>query len=133
MLLRVMVVTIQATLLCMGIARVLGLAFSLLKMVPLRIVTWPVNFILECARNTPLLVQLYFLYFVLPDFGIVFPAFLTGAIALGLQYCGYTAEVYRRSEERRVGKECRSRGGAGRWRRNGEDEEELWRSDGAGR
>ena len=95
MLLRGMVVTIQATLLGMGIALVLGLVFALLKMVPLKIIAWPVNFILEFVRNTPLLVQLYFLYFVLPDFGIVLPAFLTGAIALGIQYSAYTAEVYR--------------------------------------
>src|SRR5690625_5533949 len=61
MLLRGMVVTIQATLLGMGIALVLGLAFALLKMVPLKIISWPVNFVLEFVRNTPLLVQLYFL------------------------------------------------------------------------
>ncbi len=34
-------------------------------------------------------------YYVLPDFGIVLPAFLTGALALGLQYAAYTSEVYR--------------------------------------
>lgn len=95
MLLRGMVVTIQATLLGMGIALVLGLVFALLRLVPSRLVTWPVGFVLEFIRNTPLLVQLYFLYFVLPDFGIVLPAFLTGAIALGVQYSAYTAEVYR--------------------------------------
>ena len=39
--------------------------------------------------------QLFFLYYVLPDFGIVLPAFLTGALALGLQYSAYTSEVYR--------------------------------------
>src|SRR5690606_22385835 len=43
----------------------------------------------------PLLVQLFFLYYVLPDYGIVLPAFMTGALALGLQYSAYTSEVYR--------------------------------------
>ena len=94
-LLRGLWITLQATALGFVIALVLGLVLQLLRMVPLKIVSWPVGFFLEFMRNTPLLVQLYFLYFVLPDFGIVFPAFLTGAIALGLQYCGYTAEVYR--------------------------------------
>lgn len=94
-LLRGLWITVQATVLGFGIALVLGLVLALLRMVPLKIVSWPVAFFLEFVRDTPLLVQLYFLYFVLPDFGIVFPAFLTGAIALGLQYCGYTAEVYR--------------------------------------
>lgn len=94
-LLRGMVVTLQATALGFGIALVLGLILALLRMVPIKIVSWPVAFFLEFVRDTPLLVQLYFLFFVLPDFGIVLPAFLTGAIALGIQYCGYTAEVYR--------------------------------------
>lgn len=88
-------VTLQATALGFVIALALGLVLALLRMVPYRAVSWPVGFFLEFVRDTPLLVQLYFLYFVLPDFGIVFPAFLTGAIALGLQYSGYTAEVYR--------------------------------------
>lgn len=94
-LLRGLWVTVQATILGMAIALVLGLVLALLRMVPLKIVSWPTAFFLEFVRDTPLLVQLYFLFFVLPDFGIILPAFLTGAIALGIQYCGYTAEVYR--------------------------------------
>ncbi|MDZ7707025.1 MAG: ectoine/hydroxyectoine ABC transporter permease subunit EhuD [Trueperaceae bacterium] len=94
-LLRGLWVTVQATVLGMAIALVLGLILALLRMVPLKIVSWPTAFFLEFVRDTPLLVQLYFLFFVLPDFGIILPAFLTGAIALGIQYSGYTAEVYR--------------------------------------
>ncbi len=62
---------------------------------PLKIVSYPANVITEFFRDTPLLVQLFFLYYVLPDYGIVLPAFLTGALALGVQYSAYTAEVYR--------------------------------------
>ncbi len=94
-LLRGMVVTIEATALGFLIALVLGLVFALIRAVPLRIVAWPMAFIIEFLRDTPLLVQLYFLYFVLPNYGIVLPAFLTGAIALGVQYSAYTSEVYR--------------------------------------
>ncbi len=94
-LLRGLWVTVQATVLGMAIALVLGLVLALFRMVPLKIVSWPTAFFLEFVRDTPLLVQLYFLFFVLPDFGIILPAFLTGAIALGIQYSGYTAEVYR--------------------------------------
>lgn len=88
-------VTLQATVLGFAIALVLGLFLAILRMAPYRLISWPIGFFTEFVKNTPLLVQLYFLYFVLPDIGIVFPAFLTGAIALGLQYSGYTAEVYR--------------------------------------
>ncbi len=53
----------------------------------------------EFLRDTPLLVQLFFLYYVLPEYGIVLPAFLTGALALGVQYSAYTSEVYRAGME----------------------------------
>jgi polar amino acid transport system permease protein len=49
----------------------------------------------EFIRSTPLLVQLYFLFFVLPDTGIRLSALTTGVLALGLHYSAYTAEVYR--------------------------------------
>ncbi|HEX7022134.1 MAG TPA: ectoine/hydroxyectoine ABC transporter permease subunit EhuD [Trueperaceae bacterium] len=94
-LLRGLIVTIEATALGFVIALLLGLILALLRGVPLRIIAWPTAFFIEFVRDTPLLIQLYFLYFVLPDFGIILPAFLTGAIALGVQYSGYTSEVYR--------------------------------------
>ncbi|MEJ2667977.1 MAG: ectoine/hydroxyectoine ABC transporter permease subunit EhuD [Deinococcales bacterium] len=94
-LLRGLIVTVEATVLGFLIALALGLVFALLRMIPLRVINWPVAFIVEFLRDTPLLVQLYFLYFVLPNYGLVLPAFLTGAIALGLQYSAYTSEVYR--------------------------------------
>ncbi|HEY8017360.1 MAG TPA: ectoine/hydroxyectoine ABC transporter permease subunit EhuD, partial [Dongiaceae bacterium] len=46
-------------------------------------------------RNTPLLVQIYFLFYVLPFAGITFGALTTGILALGLNYSAYIAEVYR--------------------------------------
>ena len=94
-LLRGLVVTLQATALGFVIALLLGLVLAVLRSLPLKIVSWPVAVFIEFIRDTPLLVQLYFLYFVLPNFGIVLPAFLTGAIALGVQYSAYTSEVYR--------------------------------------
>jgi len=94
-LLRGMLVTIQATVVGFFIALVLGLVFAVLKAVPLRIVSYPAIVITEFFRDTPLLVQLFFLYYVLADFGIILPAFMTGALALGVQYSAYTAEVYR--------------------------------------
>src|SRR5699024_11318807 len=45
--------------------------------------------------ETSPLVQLFLPYYVLPEYGIVLPAFMTGALALGQQYSAYTSEVYR--------------------------------------
>lgn len=95
MLLRGLVVTIEASLLGFVVAMVLGLALAALKGVRFRLISWPATILTEFIRGTPLLIQLYFLYFVLPEYGILLPAFLTGALALGLQYSAYTSEVYR--------------------------------------
>ncbi|MBB3594039.1 polar amino acid transport system permease protein [Rhizobium sp. BK529] len=88
-------VTLKAAAAGFGIALVLGLVFALLRRSRIVAISWTAAFVVEFLRDTPLLVQLFFLYYVLPDFGIVLPAFLTGALALGLQYAAYTSEVYR--------------------------------------
>ena len=88
-------VTIQATVLGFFIALVVGLVWAALKAAPLKIIAWPAAVVTEFLRDTPLLIQLFFLYYVLPEFGITLPAFMTGALALGLQYSAYTSEVYR--------------------------------------
>lgn len=88
-------VTLKAAAAGFTIALVLGLIFALLRRSRIKAISWTVAFVVEFLRDTPLLVQLFFLYYVLPNFGIVLPAFLTGALALGLQYAAYTSEVYR--------------------------------------
>nr|CAD6425614.1 ectoine/hydroxyectoine ABC transporter permease subunit EhuD [Rhizobium sp. Q54] len=88
-------VTLKAAAAGFAIALVLGLVFALLRRSRVKVISWTTAFIVEFLRDTPLLVQLFFLYYVLPNFGIVLPAFLTGALALGLQYAAYTSEVYR--------------------------------------
>lgn len=94
-LLKGLVVTLKATAVGFFIAMVLGLILAGLKASPIKVISWPARLITEFIRDTPLLVQLFFLYYVLPEYGIVLPAFMTGALALGLQYSAYTSEVYR--------------------------------------
>ncbi|MEV0116427.1 ectoine/hydroxyectoine ABC transporter permease subunit EhuD [Streptomyces sp. NPDC050844] len=72
-----------------------GLVWALAFRAPSRFVRWPVGIITEFIRNTPLLVQLFFLFFVLPEWDIQFSAMTTGIIAIGLHYSTYTAQVYR--------------------------------------
>ncbi len=50
---------------------------------------------MQFIRGTPLLVQLYVIFYVLPDIGIRLPALVAGVIGIGLHYATYTAEVYR--------------------------------------
>jgi len=87
--------TILATLLGSAVAAVVGLAFALLRRSPNRLVARTTRFFVEFVRGTPLLVQLYFLFYVLPDLGILLAPLVAGVIGLGLHYGTYMAEVYR--------------------------------------
>jgi polar amino acid transport system permease protein len=86
--------TLVATVLGSIIAMVLGLVFAVLQRGP-RAITIIVRGFVEFVRSTPLLVQIFFLYFGLPALGIVLPALVVGVIALGVHYACYTSEVYR--------------------------------------
>ncbi|MYT71495.1 ectoine/hydroxyectoine ABC transporter permease subunit EhuD [Streptomyces sp. cg28] len=88
-------VTLQVLLYGSLISFSVGLLWALAFRAPTRFVRWPVGLITEFIRNTPLLVQLFFLYFVLPEAGIQFSALTTGVVAIGLHYSTYTAQVYR--------------------------------------
>ncbi|WP_433547548.1 ectoine/hydroxyectoine ABC transporter permease subunit EhuD [Streptomyces sp. CA-294286] len=73
----------------------LGLVWAFGLLSASKFVRWPVNVVTEFIRNTPLLVQLFFLFFVLPEFGVQFSAVTTGTVAIGLHYSTYTAQVYK--------------------------------------
>ncbi|WP_314412060.1 ectoine/hydroxyectoine ABC transporter permease subunit EhuD [Streptomyces sp. DSM 40484] len=90
-----LLVTLQALVLGSLISFVLGLVWALLMRTPTRWVRWPVGVVTEFVRNTPLLVQLFFLFYVLPEWNITFSAMTTGVVAIGLHYSTYTMQVYR--------------------------------------
>jgi polar amino acid transport system permease protein len=90
-----LLVTVQILALGSLISFALGLVWALLMRVPSRWVTWPVGVVTEFVRNTPLLVQLFFLFYVLPEWGLTFSALTTGVFAIGLHYSTYTMQVYR--------------------------------------
>lgn len=52
-------------------------------------------FYVSLLRGTPLIVQIFFLFFALPQVGIILPAIPTGIIALGLNYGAYMTEIFR--------------------------------------
>lgn len=90
-----LLVTLQILAIGSVISFVLGLVWALLMRVPSRWVTWPVGTITEFIRNTPLLVQLFFLFYVMPEWGLTFSALTTGVVGIGLHYSTYTMQVYR--------------------------------------
>lgn len=90
-----LVVTVQATFVGAFLAYVLGLFVAILKMSRLASVRMVTYWTSEFIRRTPLLVQLYFLFYVLPDIGIFLSPFMAGVIGLGLHFSTYTSEVFR--------------------------------------
>lgn len=89
------VVTLQATLAGFALAVLLGLAWAVARMAPLVWLARGASWIVDFVRSTPLLIQLYFLYYVLPEYGPTLSPLVIGILALGLHYSCYTAEVYR--------------------------------------
>ncbi|WP_217208357.1 ectoine/hydroxyectoine ABC transporter permease subunit EhuD [Streptomyces sp. AC550_RSS872] len=90
-----LLLTLQILALGSLISFALGLVWALLMRTPTRWVRWPVGAVTEFIRNTPLLVQLFFLFYVLPEWGVTASALTTGVFAIGLHYSTYTMQVYR--------------------------------------
>lgn len=90
-----LLLTLQILALGSLISFALGLAWALLMRTPTRWVRWPVGVVTEFIRNTPLLVQLFFFFYVLPEWGLTWSALTTGICAIGLHYSTYTMQVYR--------------------------------------
>lgn len=89
------IVTVQATIAGFLLAAVFGLVLALLGMSHNLLVRSAAKGIIELVRSTPLLIQIFFLYYVMPEFGLSLPAMTAGILALGLHYACYCAEVYR--------------------------------------
>ncbi|MFC4808081.1 ectoine/hydroxyectoine ABC transporter permease subunit EhuD [Paenibacillus sp. GCM10023250] len=95
-LLRAFLVTIAATLAGFAAAACIGMGFAILGRTRFAPVRLAIRGIVEFIRSTPLLVQLFFLYYSLPMLTpLSLSAFATGVIGLGLHYGAYLSEVYR--------------------------------------
>jgi polar amino acid transport system permease protein len=92
---RAAVVTIEATFLGFALAAVLGLVLALLRRSRNPWTSAITGGFIEFIRSTPVLIQIFFVFFVFPRFGVVIPAFAAGVMALGLHYACYCSEVYR--------------------------------------
>lgn len=94
-LLRGATVTMQVFFLSTIIFYLGSLIAALGKLAPYRAVRWIATIYIEIFRGTSLLVQLFWLFFVLPEFGIFLSPMVAGVLALGLNYAAYGSEVVR--------------------------------------
>jgi polar amino acid transport system permease protein len=90
-------VTIKITILAALLATVLAFLAALAKLSPWRLLRWLANVYIEIFRGTSLLVQLFWLFFVLPlpPFNITMTPFTVAVVGLGLNIGAYGAEVMR--------------------------------------
>ncbi|MBI1621245.1 ectoine/hydroxyectoine ABC transporter permease subunit EhuC [Aquamicrobium zhengzhouense] len=88
-------VTIVLTVLAALLAMAIALAAGLMRMAPNALVRGVAVVYIEIFRGTSLLVQLYWIFFVLPLFGISLEKFTAGFVAVGMNLGAYGAELVR--------------------------------------
>jgi polar amino acid transport system permease protein len=89
------IVTIQQTLLAAVLAILIALVMALMKMSAVLALRWFAIAYIELFRGTSLLVQLFWIFFVLPFFGLTLEPFTAGFIAVGMNLGAYGAELVR--------------------------------------
>lgn len=95
--------TLMLTGLSMPLAVVVGLILALMARAHNPLVRWPAVTYIQFVRGTPLLVQIYVIFFSLPQIGqwlgmqglFTWPAFFVGVLCLSANYSAYEAEVHR--------------------------------------
>jgi polar amino acid transport system permease protein len=87
--------TIAVSLLAFGLALVCGLAMGIARISRPWVLRTMAAVYIQFIRGTPLLLQLFFIYYVLPYAGIVLSPFVSGVLGLTLNYTAYMAEVFR--------------------------------------
>ncbi len=90
-----MLITVELTLVTIVLSLGLGLLVALARMYGPRWLVWIVLAYVEVMRDTPLLLQLIYIYYVLPEIGIRLDSFSASVLALTLNYSAYISEVYR--------------------------------------
>ncbi len=90
-----LLITFRVSLVCLLIGLGIGFPSALARVYGPKWLRWLVTGFIEIFRGTPVLVQLFIVYYGLPQFGITFSKFGSAFIALGLNSAAYQAEYFR--------------------------------------
>jgi len=90
-----LLITLQVSAVCLVVGLLIGFPSALARVYGPRWLRWLVTGYIETLRGTPVLVQLFIVYYGLPQFDITIPAFTAAYIALGLNSGAYQAEYFR--------------------------------------
>ncbi|ADL34560.1 amino acid ABC transporter permease protein [Butyrivibrio proteoclasticus B316] len=88
-------VTIPLTILSFALSLVVGLLLALIQVADIKGLRQLARFYIWVFRGTPLIVQLFIIFFGLPNIGITLNAFPSAVLAFGLNLGAYNAEVFR--------------------------------------
>lgn len=99
MLLKGAIVTVLLSVASMALAITFGLCLALTRLYGPPVLGNVANAYVEIYRGTPLLIQLFILYYGLPNAGITLSPLAAAIIGLGMNYAAYEAEVYRAGME----------------------------------
>src|SRR5918992_4517242 len=87
--------TLLVTVLASALAATLGLVFAVIRGARVPVLAPLTSAFIEFVRSTPIPIQLFFLFYVMPNLGLTLSGFLIGVLTLGVHYACYYAEVYR--------------------------------------
>lgn len=79
----------------LALSTVLGLVWALMRVSGIAWLGWIAKVVVNTLRGIPILVQLFYIYFVLPEFGIALTALQAAIIGLGIAYSAYQSENFR--------------------------------------
>jgi His/Glu/Gln/Arg/opine family amino acid ABC transporter permease subunit len=91
--------TIPLTVISFAVGMVIALAIGLMRMSSHPVVAGIARLYISFIRGTPLLVQLFLIFYALPQLGVKINPFLAAVIAFSLNVGGYAAEIVRSSVE----------------------------------
>jgi polar amino acid transport system permease protein len=87
--------TIVVTVGSLLFSTLLGLVWAMMRVSGIPVLSWIAKSVVNVIRGIPIIVQLFYIYFVLPDFGVTFTALQASIIGLGIAYSAYQAENFR--------------------------------------
>lgn len=87
--------TILLSVLALILSLTLGIFFGVLGTAQYRPLRWLNRVYVEFIQNTPLVIQIFFLYHALPHWGLMLPVFTVGVLGIGFYHGAYIAEVVR--------------------------------------
>ena len=88
-------ITVEVFVCSLAVATLLGMVWALMRVSGVHPLTLFSKVLINVIRGIPILVQLFYIYFVFPEIGVQLSAFQAGVIGLGFAYSCYMAEVFR--------------------------------------